>query len=133
MLINTQVQIVVVDDTPPVSSYYKEILEYEGFSNVSDFLDPKEVLNLAQSGDLRPDIVIADFNLGKINGVVLLNSLLKINPFLKCMIVTSTPEHAAAVSRMYPIIKKNQQTGNEIVNLMKMYVEELEGLKIHGF
>src|SRR5665647_878941 len=133
MLTNTQIRIVVVDDTPPVSSYYKDVLEDEGFSDVSDFLDPKEVLSLAQSGNLRPDIVIADFDMGKTNGVVLLNSLLKINPFLKSMIVTGSPERAAEVSRMYPIIEKNFRVGSEIVKLVKMYVEELEGLRMHGF
>jgi DNA-binding NtrC family response regulator len=133
MFTNSQVRIVVVDDTPPVSSYYKDILEDEGFSDVSNFLDPKEVLSLAKSGDLRPDIVVTDFDLGYTNGVLLLNSLLKINPFLKSIIVTGSRERVESVSRMYPIIEKNHRVSSEIVNMVKMYVEEFEDLKIHGF
>jgi DNA-binding NtrC family response regulator len=127
MFTNAQIRIVVIDDTPPVSSFYKTILEDEGFLHVSDFLDPKVVLRLAEKGELRPDIVVSDFDMGEINGVMLLDSLLKINPLLKSMIVTGSPERAAAVSRMYPIIEKSYRVSGEMVRLVRRFVEELGG------
>jgi DNA-binding NtrC family response regulator len=128
-----QVRIVVVDDTPTISSFYKDVLEDEGFSDVTDFVDPKEVLSLAEKGDLRPDIVISDFDMGKMNGVMLLNSLSKINPFLRSMIVTGSPERVLEISRIYPIINKNAQSTSQIIDLVKKFAEELKNLKTRGF
>jgi hypothetical protein len=64
MLTKSQIQIVITDDTPPFSSFYKAILEDKGFLDVNDFVDPKIVLCPAEKGELRPDIVVSDFNMG---------------------------------------------------------------------
>jgi DNA-binding NtrC family response regulator len=125
MIQSTQAKIAIVDDTPGVSSYLKDILEDEGFQKVSYFVDPKMVLSLAKNGDLLPDIVVTDFNMGDINGVELLNALLKLNPQLKGIIVAGSPEQASAVSKMYPIIDKDCQTANLVCVLVKKHAEEL--------
>jgi DNA-binding NtrC family response regulator len=125
MLCNSQVKIVIVDDTPGISYFYKDVLEDEGFQEVSDFIDPKTVLSLVESGDLLPSIVISDFEMGEINGVVLLNSLLKANPRLKGIIVTGTPDRVSALSKMFPIIDKDTRTANLITVMVKKYADEL--------
>jgi two-component system, NtrC family, response regulator HydG len=125
MINNTQVKITIVDDTPGISYFLKDILEDKGFQRVCYFVDPKAVLSLAENGDLLPDIVITDFNMGELNGVTLLNSLLKLNPMLKGIIVAGSPERALALSRMYPVIDKDSQTANLITELVKKYADEL--------
>lgn len=125
MITGAQVKVVIIDDTPGISYFLKDILEDEGFQKVSYFIDPKTVLSLAENGDLIPDIVITDFDMGEMNGVVLLNSLLKFNPLLKGIIVAGSPENVSAVSTMYPIIDKDSQTANLITTLMKKIAEEL--------
>jgi DNA-binding NtrC family response regulator len=129
MLFNTQVKIVIVDDTPGISYFYKDVLEDEGFFKVRDFVDPKTVLSLVASGDLLPNIVISDFDMGEINGVVLLNSLLKANPGLKGIIVTGSPDRVTSLSQMYPVIDKDSQTAKTITVLVKKYADELALLK----
>jgi DNA-binding NtrC family response regulator len=125
MICNTQVKIVIVDDTPGISYFYKDVLEDEGFEKVLDFVDPKKVLNLAENGHLLPHIVISDFDMGEINGVALLNVLLKANPHLKGIIVTGTPNRASALSKLYPVIDKDSQTANLITVMVKKYADEL--------
>jgi CheY-like chemotaxis protein len=125
MINNTHVKIAIVDDTPGVSYFLKDILEDSGFQRVCYFVDPKAVLSLAENGDLLPDIVITDFDMGELNGVALLNSLLKLNPMLKGIIVAGTPGNVSAISRKYPIIDKDNQTANLITVLVKKYADEL--------
>jgi DNA-binding NtrC family response regulator len=125
MICNTQVKIVIVDDTPGISYFYKDVLEDEGFEAVRDFVDPKKVLSLAENGDLLPNIVISDFDMGEINGVALLNMLLKANPSLKGIIVTGSPDRVSALSKLYPVIDKDSRTANLITVMVKKYADEL--------
>jgi DNA-binding NtrC family response regulator len=125
MICTTQIKIVIVDDTPGISYFYKDVLEDEGFKEVLDFVDPKTVLSLAESGALLPNIVISDFDMGEINGVILLNSLSKTNPSLKGIIVTGSPDRVSALSKMYPVIDKDCRTANLITLLVKKYADEL--------
>lgn len=125
MINNSQVRIVIVDDTPGISYFYRDVLEDEGFEEVRDFVDPKQVLSLAEKGNFLPHIVISDFDMGEINGVSLLNSLLKSNPYLKGIIVTGSPDRVSALSKMYPVIDKNSRTANLITVLVKKYADEL--------
>jgi DNA-binding NtrC family response regulator len=125
MINNTQVKIAIVDDTPGISYFLKDILEDNGFERVCYFVDPKAVLSLAENGDLLPDIVITDFDMGELNGVALLNSLVKLNPMLKGIIVAGSPDRASAMSKMYPIIDKDSQTANLVTVLVKKFADEL--------
>ena len=127
MLPKSQVKVVVVDDSLGIAAYHKDILECEGFQEVREFHDPKELIALAEQGSFIPDIVVSDFDMGcEINGVTLLNSLSKLNPLLKAMIVTGSPKEVSQLTKQFPILDKNNTTARRIVELANQFALEFE-------
>ena len=79
----------VVDDEPLVLELTGALLEPEGFE-VMCFRDAESALEHFQKAERRPDLLISDYAMGKMNGMQLIAACQKLAPGLKCFLVSGT-------------------------------------------
>jgi CheY-like chemotaxis protein len=85
------------------------------------------LIELAEKGILQPDIVISDFNMGsELNGVELLNSIRKMNPALKALIVTGNPMEVVSITNDFTIINKDCFTLDRIIKFANACTLEMK-------
>lgn len=63
--------IMVVDDEPMVGEILAAVLDMEGYKTHL-FTDPAQALEYITGGMIRPDLLIADFAMGPLNGLELI-------------------------------------------------------------
>lgn len=80
--------IFIVDDSKSYCDKIKKILEAEGYS-VDSAYDPMEaIVKIAQK---KCDLLITDLNMDNVNGIQLVNTLKKLHPKMKTIILTGFP------------------------------------------
>jgi len=72
------VNILVVDDLAFIKLLLKDLLEKAGFRVVGEASDGEEALRLYQ--DKRPDVVLMDITMPKMDGLTTLRKILQIDP-----------------------------------------------------
>jgi DNA-binding NtrC family response regulator len=98
-------KIMVVDDDFLIAITMRDILEIAGYERVNMYLDPTEALEDIRRGE-RPDIVITDFNMPRLNGVELLKRIKEIDPGIRGFIVSSDAPTAMAAGPDCTVIDK---------------------------
>ena len=78
--------ILIVDDMQPVRKIIRRILESECYCVVGDAEDGDEAIIL--SIKLKPDIVIMDYNMSRVNGIEATRKITAANPRTKIIIMT---------------------------------------------
>lgn len=82
-----EIRIVIIDDHPLFREGVKRILSMEQeFNVVADGEDGSEVINLVRNH--RPDVILMDINMPKLNGVEATKELVKVFPKVKVLILS---------------------------------------------
>lgn len=82
--------IMVVDDDPAILGLIKSILEMNGFSDITVTNSPLEAISLYKEFDYK--LVIIDYSMPEMNGLDLINELMKINKLSQIIVVTGILE-----------------------------------------
>jgi DNA-binding NtrC family response regulator len=94
----------VVDDNVMLVEFAATVLQAAGFK-VEQFSDPKAVLQAIIQADPKPAVLITDYDMAEMNGLDLIESLHKVHPALKTVLMSGTVDdsvllnHPAKVNR----------------------------------
>ncbi|UQB42140.1 response regulator [Thiomicrospira microaerophila] len=92
---NTQLSILIVDDTPQMCRLISSLLKGEGYQKVSVLTSPQKALSLLQKRAF--DLVLLDNNMPEISGVALLEQLKQIPHLAQTKYIMITADTAASV------------------------------------
>ena len=81
--------IFLVDDDPVLGDITKSILELSGFQ-IRFFLSPTDALKAVEEEDLKPDLLVTDFNMPELNGLQLIARCRAACPVLKSLLLSGT-------------------------------------------
>ena len=85
--------ILIVDDHPQLLQMAEMLLTGEGYQ-CRLFSTPEEVLKVMAAEQLRPDLLLTDYEMGSMNGLELVERCRSTIPGLKTILVSGTVEEA---------------------------------------
>ncbi|MGC9781551.1 MAG: response regulator [Candidatus Heimdallarchaeota archaeon] len=80
----------IVEDNQHIRKLYKEILISKGY-DIIDAEDGEKAIHLYDSLDEKPEIIIVDYKMPKLNGLILTQKLLTRNPSSKILMISGDP------------------------------------------
>lgn len=92
--------IFIVDDNPDLTEMAGMVLSAEGYT-CQLFGDPKQVLDIFNTSNVRPDLLLTDYDMGSMNGLELIEHCRKNLPCLKAVLLSGTVE--ASVALHHPV------------------------------
>lgn len=84
---------IIIDDQPYIRLILAQLLREEGVTVLIECSDGKE--GLAQARTLRPDIVVLELSLPRLDGMDVINRLRRLNPKTRLVVLTSCPAEFA--------------------------------------
>ena len=88
-------RISVVDDEPSILEVVERYLSQEGYE-VSSYSDPTEAV--AQLPNWKPDLVITDLKMAKLNGIDVIRAVKQFNPEINVIVMTAHASVDSAVA-----------------------------------
>jgi DNA-binding NtrC family response regulator len=85
----------LVDDEPVLLDLLEFSLRHDGYT-LRKFIDPEEALSAFQKARPKPDLLVTDYALGKMNGLELIEKCKRLRPGLKIVMVSGTATAAIA-------------------------------------
>ena len=83
-----RVSVMIVDDQPPFRDAAKAVLSrIDGFDLVAEVASGEDAV--ATSGELQPDLVLMDINMGELNGIEATRLITQSNPSTKVILVST--------------------------------------------
>jgi CheY-like chemotaxis protein len=79
----------IVDDEALLVDLAEASLTAGGY-NLKKFVDPEEALKTFARARPKPDVLVTDYAMGKMNGLELLEKCRRHNPALKCVLISGT-------------------------------------------
>lgn len=115
-------KIVVVDDDNIVTQALKVLLSLEGFSDVEFFNSPHEALNFIREDGNKPDLLISDFLMPKMNGIEFLSEAKKSYEDLTMILLTGYADKENAIKAInevgiYRYLEKPWDNDDLIMNI----------------
>lgn len=115
-------KIVIVDDDNIVTQALKMLLQLEGFSNVNFFNSPIEALAFLKDANNKPDLLISDFLMPKMNGIEFLAEAKKIYSDLTMILLTGYADKENAIKAInevgiYRYLEKPWDNDDLIINI----------------
>lgn len=118
-------KILVVDDVDTIARVYTRFLDREGYE-VRVAFNGEEALDVWEQ--FKPDLVISDIRMPKMNGFELAHELRKRNPSQKVILMTGYVEEAELLAQQkehgFPFFIKPADLQNTLAKIVK---EVLEG------
>lgn len=113
-------KVLILDDEKIVTSTLKTLLSLEGFSNVDYFNSPYEALEHLKLD--RPDVIISDFVMPKMNGIEFLIEAKKMYPEVSMILLTGYADKENAIKAinevgLYKYIEKPWENEDLIINI----------------
>lgn len=113
-------KILVVDDDKIVTSALKTLLQIEGFSDAHYFNDPLEAVEFLKCE--KPDIILSDFLMPKMNGLEFLSKAKEIYPEVSRIILTGYADKENAIKAineigLYKYIEKPWDNDDLIITI----------------
>ncbi|GJM63760.1 response regulator transcription factor [Persicobacter diffluens] len=122
--------LLLVDDHPIVSAALEPLIKaIEGASVIGIARDGEEGLSLYQK--YKPELVIADIDMPKMNGVTLAKKIKKINPDSKIIFITSHSDLNTLVEAMDIEVNGFIFKENAMADIQSSIIEVLKGNKYH--
>ena len=88
-----KIRLLMADDHPLIREGFRSLLEKnERFEIVGIAENGKELVELAET--LKPDIILSDINMPVLNGMAAIEQINKMQPDIKCVILTMHEERA---------------------------------------
>jgi len=84
-------KILLVEDDSQTRHLLKEVFTRKGYE-IIEAVDGEDAINIFKKLQEKPDIIILDFRLPKLNGLEVSKEILAINPLSKILIVTGDPK-----------------------------------------
>lgn len=81
----------VVDDNPDIVAMLKALLNHIGIP-CKTFIDPQQAIDSFLLEPVKPNLLLTDFEMGRINGVELVRRCLQANPQLKTIMISGSVE-----------------------------------------
>lgn len=75
----TKGNIMIVEDNRELANIYEKALFGKGFNIVSKVYDGKEAIEFYRNADYYPDVIIMDYRMPIINGLIASSEILEIN------------------------------------------------------
>lgn len=88
--------IFIVDDNPDLTLMAEMVLSAEGYT-CRLFGDPKQVLHIFETSNVRPDLLLTDYDMGSMNGLELIEYCRRELPHLKAVLLSGTVEASMAL------------------------------------
>lgn len=111
--------IYVVEDNKVYNKLITEYLSKQNFTNVKPFFSGEECVNSIEKGE-KPDIIIQDYFLEKMNGIDVLLKVKKISPSSEFIFLTGNESMEVAVNTIkfgaYDYIIKDKVTLDKVVD-----------------
>ena len=113
-------KILIVDDEQMVTKTIVMLLGLEGFSNVASFNNPNEALDYLNNNEV--DLIISDFIMPQMDGIVFLEKAKKIQPDVTTILLTGYADKKNAIKAINEIgifkyIEKPWDNNNLIINI----------------
>ena len=110
-------RIIIIDDVPVVACLIEDTLQDAGFKNTHIYNNPllalKEIIDTARP---RPAIIITDYNMPEMNGMELIEKVEQRYHGIDAIIVTSDSHGAQEFSDKYPILEKDSNFIERLVD-----------------
>lgn len=115
-------KIIIVDDDSIVTQALKVLLTLEGFSNVSFFNSPFDALEFMKKTENKPDLLISDFLMPKMNGIEFLTAAKSIYEDLTMILLTGYADKENAIKAInevgiYRYLEKPWDNDDLIINI----------------
>lgn len=111
--------IYVVEDNKVYNKLITEYLAKQNFTNIKSFFSGEACVNAIEKGE-KPDIIIQDYFLEKMNGIDVLLKVKKISPFSEFVFLTNNDSMEVAVNTIkygaYDYIVKDRITLDKVVD-----------------
>ena len=84
------IKILLAEDDPLIRSLFKEVLNNIGYETIVA-VDGEDALNIYDSLQVKPDIIVLDFRMPKLNGLDLTKEILRRDPSSNILLITGDP------------------------------------------
>jgi two-component system chemotaxis response regulator CheY len=115
-------RIIIIDDVPVVACLIEDTLKDAGFKNTHIYNNPllalKEIIDTTRP---RPAVIITDYHMPEMNGMELIQKVEQRYHGIDAIIVTSDSRKAHEFSDKYPILEKDSNFIDRLVD----YVTEI--------
>ena len=88
----------VVDDNALLVEFAATVLEAAGY-RVRRFSNPAAALRAMHEAKPKPAVLVTDYEMGEMNGLILIESSHKIHPTLKTLLLSGTVDASITLSR----------------------------------
>jgi CheY-like chemotaxis protein len=115
-------RIIIIDDVPVVASLIEDTLQDAGFKNTHTYNNPLLALKeMIETTRPRPAVIITDYNMPEMNGMELIQKVEQRYHGIDAIIVTSESLGAHTFPKKYPVLEKNSNFIDRLVD----YVTEI--------
>ncbi|MEJ2250445.1 MAG: response regulator transcription factor [Candidatus Lokiarchaeota archaeon] len=115
-------KVFVVDDEKDVLILYKKYLELAGFSVIDTATNGKEALDKLSKIEEKPDLIIMDYKMPIMNGIVATRKIKKLYPNSKIIMVSadSSIRDEAILCGVLGFVKKNSSFKHLISKILSL-------------
>ncbi|MHA1244787.1 MAG: response regulator transcription factor [Candidatus Heimdallarchaeota archaeon] len=116
MPINPKLKIMIVEDDPLIRQLYETILKKKGYDVVAVASDGAQAVTMYQDLEDKPDLIILDFRMPKMNGLQVSREILAENATTEILMISGDPtfDRKAVISRGISLMQKPVEM-NEII------------------
>jgi CheY-like chemotaxis protein len=120
-------RIIIIDDIPVVAYMIEDSLQDAGFKNTHTYNDP--LLAVKEINDrLRPAVIITDYNMPEMNGMELIEKVEQRHHGIDAIIVSSEIGWAKDLPEKYPILEKDANFVDRLVEYVTQIMKKQEDL-----
>jgi len=91
MAINPTLKIMIVEDDPLIRQLYETVLKKKGYDVIAVASDGAQAVTLYQELEEKPDLIILDFRMPKMNGLQVSREILAENATTEILMISGDP------------------------------------------
>ena len=101
-------KIMIVEDDPLIRQLYEQILSQKGYQVICVAADGAEAIKLYQKLEEKPDLIILDFRMPKMNGLEVSQEILGYNSSTDILMISGDPilDRKAVLGRGVNVLQK---------------------------
>ncbi len=101
-------KIMIVEDDPLIRQLYEQVLSQKGYQVICVAADGAEAVKLYHKLEEKPDLIILDFRMPKMNGLEVTQEILDYNSNTDILMISGDPlfDRKAVISRGINIMQK---------------------------